>query len=156
MEQRRLGLQALGPQQAQKKAVEAARALVANRDLPDWWHQSVAAAREEIAWTLQTLSANALELNDLWMVQGFSSRCEQRWTQSCTVMGQLSPMPVYRCMCDSFECMSHTPVQPGPSPQFLKRHSLYALIKGSCSSHAETVCLQSALTGCPSHSKCSL
>lgn len=73
-EQQRLGLQALGPLMAQKRATEGARALVANRDLPDWWHQSVAVAREEVAWTLQTLSANALELNDLWIVQGFSSR----------------------------------------------------------------------------------
>lgn len=73
-EQRRLGLQALGPLVAQQRIAEGARALVANRDLPDWWHQSVAVAREEMAWTLQTLSANALELNDLWIMQGFSSR----------------------------------------------------------------------------------
>ena len=73
-EQRRLGLQALKPILAQKAAAQQGKARVANRDLPDWWHGSVAAAREEIAWTLQTLSANALELNELWIMQGFASR----------------------------------------------------------------------------------
>lgn len=74
LEQRRLGLQALQPMLAQKAAAQEGKAGVANRDLPDWWHGSVAAAREEIAWTLQTLSANALELNELWIMQGFASR----------------------------------------------------------------------------------
>lgn len=74
VEQRRLGLQALKPILAQKAAAQQGKARVANRDLPDWWHGSVAAAREEIAWTLQTLSANALELNELWIMQGFASR----------------------------------------------------------------------------------
>ena len=74
VEQRRLGLQALRPILAQKQAALMGKARVANWDLPDWWHQSVATSREEIAWTLQTLSANTLELNELWVMQGFSSR----------------------------------------------------------------------------------
>ncbi len=74
MERQRLGLQALRPMLAQKQAAQTGKARAANWDLPDWWHQSVATSREEIAWTLQTLSANALELNDLWIMQGFSSR----------------------------------------------------------------------------------
>ena len=74
VEQRRLGLQALQPMLAQMAAAQERKAGVANRDLPDWWHGSVAAAREEIAWTLQTLSANTLELNELWIMQGFASR----------------------------------------------------------------------------------
>ncbi len=75
VEQCRLGLQALRPVLAQKQAVHMGKARVANWDLPDWWHQSVATSREEIAWSLQTLSANALELNELWIMQGYSSRC---------------------------------------------------------------------------------
>ncbi len=74
VEQRRLGLQALRPVLAQKQAAHMGKARVANWDLPDWWHRSVATSREEIAWSLQTLSANALELNELWIMQGFSSR----------------------------------------------------------------------------------
>lgn len=74
VEQRRLGVQALKPMLAQRAATQQGKARVANRDLPDWWHGSVAAAREEIAWTLQTLSANALELNELWVMHGFASR----------------------------------------------------------------------------------
>ena len=80
VEQQRLGLQALKPMLAHKAAAQQGKARVANRDLPDWWHGSVAAAREEIAWTLQTLSANALELNELWIMQGFASRyCMSTW-----------------------------------------------------------------------------
>ena len=74
VEQRRLGLQALRPMLAQKAAAQSGKARVANWDLPEWWHKSAATAREEIAWTLQTLSANALELNELWIMQGFASR----------------------------------------------------------------------------------
>ncbi len=74
VEQRRLGLQALRPVLAQKQAAHMGKVRVANWDLPDWWHQSVATSREEIAWSLQTLSANALELNELWIMQGYSSR----------------------------------------------------------------------------------
>lgn len=84
VEQRRLGLQALWPSLVQKAAAQSGKARVANWDLPGWWHKSVATAREEIAWTLQTLSANALELNELWIMQGFASRyLGQNDTQSC-------------------------------------------------------------------------
>ena len=75
VEQRRLGLHALKPMLVQRAAAQQGKARVANWDLPDWWHKSVAAAREEVAWTLQTLSANALELNELWIMQGFAARC---------------------------------------------------------------------------------
>jgi hypothetical protein len=37
-------------------------------ELPDQWGIAVDQARENIAWTLQTLSPNALELSALWQV----------------------------------------------------------------------------------------
>ena len=43
------------------------------RDLPRSWNVDVDTAREEIAWTLQNLSANALELSQLWARSGFSA-----------------------------------------------------------------------------------
>jgi dynein heavy chain, axonemal len=46
----------------------------AMRVLPAGWIQRVERAREDIAWTLQTLSANALELSALWIGQGFSEK----------------------------------------------------------------------------------
>lgn len=79
VEQQRLGLQALRPILAEKQATQTGKARVANWDLPDWWHRSVATSREEIAWTLQTLSANALELNELWIMQGYASRYRGSW-----------------------------------------------------------------------------
>ena len=93
VEQRRLGLQALRPVLAQKQAAHMDKARVANWDLPDWWHHSVATSREEIAWSLQTLSANALELNELWIMQGYSSRSA---TCSLSVMCCSSSHP--QCM----------------------------------------------------------
>ena len=42
------------------------------RELPEEWYMLVDRAREEIAWTLQTLSANALDLSALW--EEFSSQ----------------------------------------------------------------------------------
>ena len=47
---------------------------VALRTLPEAWQQRVDMAREEVAWTLQTLSANALELSSLWLLQGFHEK----------------------------------------------------------------------------------
>jgi len=41
-------------------------------ELPDVWRNNVDAAREDIAWTLQTLSPNILELATLW--EGFKSK----------------------------------------------------------------------------------
>jgi dynein heavy chain, axonemal len=42
------------------------------RQLPGSWSLNVEVAREEIAWTLQTLSVNALELASLWTSNGYS------------------------------------------------------------------------------------
>lgn len=47
---------------------------VALRILPQPWVTRVERARENIAWSLQTLSANALELSALWHLQGFSDK----------------------------------------------------------------------------------
>ena len=44
------------------------------RVLPPGWVQRVEKARDNIAWTLQTLSANALELSALWLGQGFHQK----------------------------------------------------------------------------------
>lgn len=46
---------------------------LAMRDLPDVWRDNVENAREEVAWTLQTLSPHALELQALWEA-GFAIR----------------------------------------------------------------------------------
>lgn len=50
------------------------RVEVALRVLPDAWVSHVERARASIAWSLQTLSANALELSALWQLQGFSEK----------------------------------------------------------------------------------
>lgn len=47
---------------------------VALRVLPQEWSMRADMAREEIAWTLQTLSANALELSSLWVLQRFNEK----------------------------------------------------------------------------------
>lgn len=94
VEQRRLGLLALKPLLLQKQAAQNGKARIANWDMPDWWHKSVAAAREEIAWTLQTLSANALELNELWIMQGFASRSVCLLPDTCSQLIQ----PVHQDM----------------------------------------------------------
>lgn len=106
VEQRRLGLQALAPLLAQKQAAQTGKARVANWDLPDWWHLSVATAREEIAWTLQTLSANSLELNELWIMQGFSSRsfpCQHQWFDSAIAL-RVWQMPAQCGLACSISC----------------------------------------------------
>ena len=38
------------------------------RELPYEWHENVDESRERIAWTLQTLSRNAIELSNIWHV----------------------------------------------------------------------------------------
>ena len=53
-----------------------------------WW----AECREEIAWTLQTLNVNALELARLWEHSGFSS-CRLVDVEDEAFTGQL-PMQV--------------------------------------------------------------
>lgn len=47
---------------------------VALRVLPEAWISHVEHARESIAWSLQNLSANALELASLWHLQGFNDK----------------------------------------------------------------------------------
>lgn len=47
---------------------------IAQRLVPQEWQRAVDFAREEIAWTLQTLSLNALELSRLWIDGNFDSR----------------------------------------------------------------------------------
>ncbi|KAI8464307.1 MAG: dynein heavy chain and region D6 of dynein motor-domain-containing protein [Monoraphidium minutum] len=44
----------------------------AERRLPPEWGAHVAAAREEVAWTLQTLNPNALELRRIWFEAGYA------------------------------------------------------------------------------------
>jgi dynein heavy chain len=46
---------------------------VATRQIPERWREHVALAREEIAWTLQTLNANVLELGRLWYEAGYAN-----------------------------------------------------------------------------------
>ena len=38
------------------------------RELPYEWHENVDESRERIAWTLQTLSRNAIELSNIWHI----------------------------------------------------------------------------------------
>ncbi|KAG1665808.1 hypothetical protein FOA52_015301 [Chlamydomonas sp. UWO 241] len=74
IERRRLDLEALEPLLSSPSPVEAARRGVVERALPPTWAVDVDTAREEVAWTLQTLSANALELSMLWHRSGFASQ----------------------------------------------------------------------------------
>ncbi|KAK9812825.1 hypothetical protein WJX72_004356 [[Myrmecia] bisecta] len=69
VERQRLNMEALAPLLDQ-----AQNSRVVGWNVPESWRADVAAAREEIAWTLQTLSANALELSELWISQGFASK----------------------------------------------------------------------------------
>lgn len=71
---RRLNLDSLEqlleiPDVATRRRVE-----VALRVLPQSWSMHVDMAREEIAWTLQTLSVNAIELSNLWYMQNFHEK----------------------------------------------------------------------------------
>ncbi|CAG9464833.1 unnamed protein product [Pedinophyceae sp. YPF-701] len=47
---------------------------VVYRELDPAWHDHVARATHNLAWSLQTLSQNAAELNGVWLSQGFSQR----------------------------------------------------------------------------------
>ena len=71
---RRLRLQPLERLLATPDVMTQRRIDVALRALPLQWTQRVDMAREEVAWTLQTLSANALELSSLWSLHGFPSK----------------------------------------------------------------------------------
>ena len=70
----RLKLEAIAPVLIQPSMEQAARTMGALQELPAQWRKNVAAAREEIAWTLQTLNVNALELSMLWVAHGFAGR----------------------------------------------------------------------------------
>ena len=45
----------------------------ATRQFPEGWREHAAMAREEIAWTLQTLNPNVLELGRLWYEAGYGN-----------------------------------------------------------------------------------
>ncbi|KAF5833108.1 hypothetical protein DUNSADRAFT_10689 [Dunaliella salina] len=73
IERERLNLERLEPLLAIPPPVEQNRRAVVTRELPPSWRLNVDTAREEIAWTLQTLSVNALELSRMWEQSGFST-----------------------------------------------------------------------------------
>lgn len=73
MERKRMDLEILQPLISTPGPTEESRRAVVTRVLPPSWRQDVEAAREEVAWTLQTLSANALELSSLWHQGNFVS-----------------------------------------------------------------------------------
>lgn len=73
VERRRLNLTELDPLLEIPTPLKASWTGVVERELPASWRANVDTAREEIAWTLQTLSANALELSKLWHASRFST-----------------------------------------------------------------------------------
>lgn len=73
-EQQRLNLEALAPLLEIPKWTDGLRKDVFHRELFQSWPVNVDMAREEIAWTLQNLSTNALELSNLWIGSSFSSQ----------------------------------------------------------------------------------
>ena len=73
VERRRLNLTELEPLLDIPSPLEVSWRGVVDRTLPASWHANVDTAREEVAWTLQTLSANALELSKLWHSSRFST-----------------------------------------------------------------------------------
>jgi dynein heavy chain len=82
------------------------RVEVALRVLPASWSLHVDMAREEIAWTLQTLSVNAIELSNLWYMQHFHEKLLVD-VSSPTFLKQL-PMEAYtfeQVRCASFQSL---------------------------------------------------
>lgn len=73
VERRRLNLTELEPLLDIPSPLEQSWRSVVDRTLPQSWRANVDTAREEVAWTLQTLSANALELSKLWHASRFST-----------------------------------------------------------------------------------
>lgn len=73
-ERQRLNLEALAPLLEIPKWSDELRKDVFHRELFQSWPVNVDMAREEIAWTLQTLSANSLELSGLWIGSSFASQ----------------------------------------------------------------------------------
>lgn len=71
---RRLNLQPLEALLQTPDIMTQRRVDVALRILPQEWIRRANGARQEIAWTLQTLSANALELSSLWILQQFQEK----------------------------------------------------------------------------------
>jgi dynein heavy chain, axonemal len=71
---RRLKLGSLEPLLQVPDVMTQRRVEVALRQLPAEWTMRCDMAREEIAWTLQSLSANALELASLWVLAGFPEK----------------------------------------------------------------------------------
>ena len=71
----RLKLAAIAPVLNQPSVEQSARTMGTLQELPAQWRKNVASAREEIAWMLQTLNVNALELSMLWVAHGFAGRC---------------------------------------------------------------------------------
>ncbi|KXZ48211.1 DHC-9 protein [Gonium pectorale] len=73
VERHRLNLQPLEPLLAIPSPTQECWRAVVERQLLPSWHADVDTARAEVAWTLQTLSANALELSRLWHSSRFSA-----------------------------------------------------------------------------------
>ncbi|KAJ9530634.1 hypothetical protein QJQ45_014736, partial [Haematococcus lacustris] len=73
VERTRLNLQPLEPLLELASPLQESHRAVVERQLPASWHHNVDTAREEVAWTLQTLSVNALELSRLWQASGFAN-----------------------------------------------------------------------------------
>jgi dynein heavy chain len=69
----RLGMQPLQPLLEMPSHWQTSAGRLAARQLPASWRRNVAVAREEITWTLQTLSAHALALSRIWWEGGYSS-----------------------------------------------------------------------------------
>ncbi|GMH33280.1 hypothetical protein BSKO_01114 [Bryopsis sp. KO-2023] len=90
IERQRLNLDALSSLLEVPDTIAETRRDVYYRELMPSWPINVDIAREEIAWTLQTLSANALELNNVWLG---ASHAEQLLVQvSGEEFEQLRPM----------------------------------------------------------------
>lgn len=73
LERQRLFLAALEPVLRPPRSLTPGHAALLARQLPPDWQAHVGMAREEIAWTLQTLSPNALELSKLWHDAGYAA-----------------------------------------------------------------------------------
>lgn len=73
-EQKRLGMLVLRPLIEIPTLLDEAKRNINDRKLPQSWIENVDIAREEIAWTLQTLNTNAVELNNLWIGSSYSTQ----------------------------------------------------------------------------------
>lgn len=73
-EQKRLDMLVLRPLIEAPTLLDEAKRDINNRRLPQSWIENLDMAREEIAWTLQTLNTNATELNNLWIGSSYSTQ----------------------------------------------------------------------------------